>query len=178
MCQRQAGGNLPSSLSLRNAIAMFGYPRVWTRARGTLSSLTRGRRLSHQSRNYHHPPESRMSNIVGSPHEFFNYTSGRWAWDEEEQLRERYRKFDILELQRIAEESVSAGACVSMKKIGEGSYNKSFQLTMADGKVVVARIPNPNAGPACLTTASEVATMDFVSSFVLDHANSFCCQSI
>ncbi|KAJ9205852.1 hypothetical protein DTO164E3_1105 [Paecilomyces variotii] len=33
---------------------------------------------------------------------------------------------------------------------------------MANGKAVVARIPNPNAGPAFLTTASEVATMDFL----------------
>lgn len=29
--------------------------------------------------------------------------------------------------------------------------------------VVIARIPNPNAEPAGYTTASEVATMDFVS---------------
>ncbi|KAH6638995.1 kinase-like domain-containing protein [Boeremia exigua] len=32
---------------------------------------------------------------------------------------------------------------------------------MDDGAVVIARIPNPNAGPPFKTTASEVATMDF-----------------
>ncbi|KAJ5346857.1 uncharacterized protein N7506_000110 [Penicillium brevicompactum] len=32
---------------------------------------------------------------------------------------------------------------------------------MANGIEVVAKVPNPNAGQACLTTASEVATMDF-----------------
>ncbi|KAL4946815.1 hypothetical protein BDV06DRAFT_208453 [Aspergillus oleicola] len=61
----------------------------------------------------------------------------------------RYREFDILELQKSL-----------MKKVGEGY--KSFKLTMANGKAVVARIPNPNAGPAVSTTASEVATMDFL----------------
>ncbi|EAW12144.1 uncharacterized protein ACLA_061040 [Aspergillus clavatus NRRL 1] len=49
-----------------------------------------------------------------------------------------------------------------MEKLGEGSYNKSFKLTMANGKAVIARIPNPNAGPSFWTTASEVATMDFL----------------
>ncbi|THC90747.1 hypothetical protein EYZ11_009794 [Aspergillus tanneri] len=103
-----------------------------------------------------------MANVVGNPHDFYGYTSGRWVWDEKEQLRERYREFDILELQKVAMESASSDSCVSMEKLGEGSYNKSFQLTMANGKAVVARIPNPNAGPAFLTTASEVATMDFL----------------
>jgi hypothetical protein len=58
-----------------------------------------------------------------------------------------------------------------MEKLGERSYNKTFRLVMANGKVIVARIPNPNAGPASLTTASEAATMDFVSSFIVNHAN-------
>jgi hypothetical protein len=48
-------------------------------------------------------------------------------------------------------------------------------LTMGDGREVVAKIPNPNAGPAGLTVASEVATMDFVSGSLSllswDHAN-------
>jgi hypothetical protein len=33
---------------------------------------------------------------------------------------------------------------------------------MNDGKVVIARLPNPNAGPPFYATASEVATMEFV----------------
>lgn len=37
-----------------------------------------------------------------------------------------------------------------------------FLLTMANGKAVAARIPHPNAGPVVLTTASEIATMDFL----------------
>ncbi|KAF4260750.1 hypothetical protein KXV50_007694 [Aspergillus fumigatus] len=103
-----------------------------------------------------------MATIVGNPHGFFSYTSGRWIWDEEDQLRERYREFDILELQKVAMESASAESCVRMEKLGEGSYNNFFLLTMANGKAVAARIPNPNAGPVVLTTASEIATMDFL----------------
>lgn len=42
-------------------------------------------------------------------------------------------------------------------------YNKAFLLTMNDGTQVVAKLPNPNAGAPHFTTASEVATMEFVS---------------
>jgi hypothetical protein len=41
-------------------------------------------------------------------------------------------------------------------------YNKALLLTMDDGTQAVAKIPNPNAGRPHLTTASEVATMEFV----------------
>jgi len=94
---------------------------------------------------------------------FFQYTSGRWLWDEEKELRERYRKFNVDELKRIATESVGAKSCVSMIKLNEGGYNKVFKLVMDNGCVAIARVPCPNAGPACKTTASEVATMEFVS---------------
>lgn len=38
--------------------------------------------------------------------DYFCYTSGRWLWDEEEQLLDRYKAFNVLELQRIAAKSV------------------------------------------------------------------------
>ena len=43
----------------------------------------------------------------------------------------------------------------------EGSFNKALLLTMSDGNEVIAKIPCPNAGPPHLTTASEVATLEF-----------------
>ena len=49
-----------------------------------------------------------------------------------------------------------------MLKISEGQYNKVFQLTMGNELEIVARLANPNAGRPHFTTASEVATMDFV----------------
>ncbi|KAI9675676.1 MAG: Phosphotransferase enzyme [Caeruleum heppii] len=98
---------------------------------------------------------------------FFRYTSGRWIWDEDQQLRHRFRPFNVEELQRVAAKSVGARFCVTMTKLAEGSFNKVFRLVMDDGKVVIVRISNPNAGPEYLTTASEVATMDMLRT-VLD----------
>lgn len=91
-----------------------------------------------------------------SNHEdFFRYTGGRWLWDEEQQLRDRYRVFDPVALQRIAAESVGSNRCVSMRKLAEGGYNKVFCLLLDDGKAAIACIPNPNAGPGFYTTASS-----------------------
>lgn len=49
-----------------------------------------------------------------------------------------------------------------MLKFLEGQHNKAFLITMDNGAEVVAKIPNPIAGPAFYTTASEIATRDFV----------------
>lgn len=48
-------------------------------------------------------------------------------------------------------------------KCVEGQFNKVLILTMDDGNEVVAKIPNPNAGPSFYMLASEVATRHFVS---------------
>ena len=42
-------------------------------------------------------------------------------------------------------------------------YNEAFMLTMDDGIQAVAKVPKSNAGRLHFTTASEVATMEFVS---------------
>ncbi|QVM06360.1 Phosphotransferase enzyme [Coccidioides posadasii str. Silveira] len=49
----------------------------------------------------------------------------------------------------------------------ETNLHKTFQLQMDDGRVVMARIPHPNAGPATYATASDVAVMEFTRT-VLD----------
>jgi hypothetical protein len=95
--------------------------------------------------------------------EYYRYTSGRWLWDEDAQLRDRYKRFNVAELKKTAAKAIGAATCVSMSKLAEGGFNKIFRLVMNDGTIVIARIPNPNAGPPFKTTASEVATMDFVS---------------
>lgn len=93
----------------------------------------------------------------------FRYTSGRWLWDEEQQLRDRYKAFNVSQLQTLAAQAIGSESCDSITKLAEGGFNKVFRLSMNDGKTILARIPNPNAGPAFYTTASEVATMEFVS---------------
>ena len=73
-------------------------------------------------------------------------------------------EFNVNELARVAAKAVGAEMCVSIGKYPDGMYNKAMLLTMDSGTQVVAKVPNPNAGKPHFTTASEVATMDFVSS--------------
>jgi hypothetical protein len=42
----------------------------------------------------------------------FCYTSGRWLWNEREQLESRYRKLDVLNLQRAACQAVGVDKCL------------------------------------------------------------------
>lgn len=67
------------------------------------------------------------------------------------------------ELCRIAAQSVGSQSCVEVTKLPEGNFTKALLLRMDDGKECVAKIPNSNAGRAHFLTASEVATMEFVS---------------
>ena len=117
---------------------------------------------SSQARVHHNSSRTMAANSTSPYKNFFHYTSGRWLWDEERQLGERFLIFNVQELQRLAAESVGARSCISITKLAEGGYNKVFRLVMDNGYVAIARIPNPNAGPAHKTTASEVATMEFV----------------
>jgi hypothetical protein len=95
--------------------------------------------------------------------EFFEFTRGRFVVAERDQMARRRVRFDMNELVKIAARSVGASHCVSVQKCPDGMYSKCFQLTLDDGQEVIAKIPNPNAGRAYYTAASEVATMDFVS---------------
>jgi len=94
--------------------------------------------------------------------DLFNYTRGRFVMDEGNEMSRRHVEFNVDELARIAAAAVAAEHCVSIKKFPDGMYNKALLLTMNDGTEAVAKIPNPNAGYPHLTTASEVATMEFV----------------
>ncbi|KJX97384.1 phosphotransferase enzyme family protein [Zymoseptoria brevis] len=73
----------------------------------------------------------------------------------------RWRKFNTAELAQAAAPAAGSRSCVKLAKLSEGSFNKAFVLTMDDGKEIIAKIPNPNAGYEHFTTASEVATMDY-----------------
>lgn len=107
---------------------------------------------------------SRHANRPVEEHEqLFNYTSGRWLWDEQARLDERYKAFDVQALKDVAIKASGARKCRSITKIAEGRFSKVFRLIMDNGSVAIARIPMPVAGPLHLTVASEVATMDLVS---------------
>ncbi|KAH7087483.1 kinase-like domain-containing protein [Paraphoma chrysanthemicola] len=76
-------------------------------------------------------------------------------------MSQRQVCFNVQELVRCAADAIQADRCVKIEKYPDGMYNKRMLLTMSNGSQVVAKVPNPNAGLAHFTTASEVATMDF-----------------
>jgi hypothetical protein len=96
--------------------------------------------------------------------DLFNYTRGRFVCNEKYEMSQRRVHFNVNELGQRAAEAVGSAYCVKIEKYPDGMYNKTILLTMEDGREVVAKIPNPNAGMPHFTTASEVATMDFVGS--------------
>lgn len=95
--------------------------------------------------------------------DFFNFTRGRFVCNEKEEMARRHIAFDMNELCKAAGLSVGR-ECIKVEKYADGLHNKAFLLTMDNNEQVVAKVPNPNAGPPHLTTASEVATMDMVHS--------------
>ena len=99
----------------------------------------------------------------------YHYTSGRWLWNEKEQLSRRYVKFNPAELVRIATNVTGSKSCIQLKKLPEGNFSKVFLITMDDGKEIIAKLPNPNAGRRHFTTASEVATMAYVGASFLSY---------
>ncbi|PYH80488.1 hypothetical protein BO82DRAFT_417498 [Aspergillus uvarum CBS 121591] len=81
-----------------------------------------------------------------------------------EQLAARYRKFRLPALidAAIGVAGSYASSCTKVIKCIEGQYNKSLILSMDNGQEVVAQLHNPNAGPKFYTSASEVATRQFL----------------
>lgn len=100
-----------------------------------------------------------------SESDIFTYKAQRWLWNEPSQLQRRYLKFNIPSLIHAAEKALVHGAkCVEMTKLPEGNLNKTLLLQMVDGREVIAKLPNPNAGKPYYTTTCEFATMDYVCS--------------
>ena len=98
--------------------------------------------------------------------DYFRFTGGRFVANEKHEMSQRYTRYDIHALGRVAAAAVGSKSCLTIDKYPDSMFNKALLLTMEDGKQVVAKIPNPNAGPSHCTVASEVATMDFVSKHV------------
>lgn len=73
-------------------------------------------------------------------------------------------KFDLNALIRVVETVSGPNAtCIEVTKLPEGNFNKTFAMSLQDGRELIARLPTPNVGPRYYTIASEVATMDYVS---------------
>ncbi|CAG8975464.1 hypothetical protein HYALB_00004780 [Hymenoscyphus albidus] len=98
--------------------------------------------------------------------DLFNYTSGRWIYNESLRLKERVLKFDVNELKKAAAAAIQKDVTKVHKfsKLTEGGFNRAFEITI-DGLSVIARLPYPSTYPKHLTVASEVATINLVRSY-------------
>ncbi|KAH6881211.1 kinase-like domain-containing protein [Coprinopsis sp. MPI-PUGE-AT-0042] len=96
--------------------------------------------------------------------ELFNYTSGRWVFNEALRLQERRLVFDVDEFMRLAAESVGrrSNEIIDFSKLCEGDNNRIFLLTFNDNFQMIARVPYPVTGPKYYALASEVATMEYL----------------
>ncbi|EFR03942.1 phosphotransferase enzyme family protein [Nannizzia gypsea CBS 118893] len=102
--------------------------------------------------------------VPATEQDMFAYRRHRWLSNEDRELALRYLPFDIQNLIKVAVHAVGdhARCCTKILKCAEGLHNKAFLLTLDTREEVLAKLPNPNAGPSHYLTASEVATREFL----------------
>ncbi|KAJ7623720.1 protein kinase subdomain-containing protein PKL/CAK/Fmp29 [Roridomyces roridus] len=102
------------------------------------------------------------------PNELFDYTSGRWIFNDALRLSERRTVFNVTGLRLLAAQSVgrSSSDILSLTKLAEAGFNRCFLITMRDGFKMVARLPYVYNRPSYHVLASEVATMDYLRGVV------------
>ncbi len=101
---------------------------------------------------------------VGAPiteEELFEYNNGRFLLDEKQQYSRRYVKFNVQKLCEKVSSITEHGAPVCKIDKMEGGFSKALLMTIEDGAEVVAKIPNPTAGRAKYSTASEAAVLQY-----------------
>ncbi|RAK95008.1 uncharacterized protein BO80DRAFT_498083 [Aspergillus ibericus CBS 121593] len=85
-------------------------------------------------------------------------------YNEHVRLSERYLKFDVSALKNVA--ALASGYAPSdiaaFSRLSEGGFNRIFQVTLKDGRCVIARLPYPSTVPKRYAVASEVATLDYL----------------
>ncbi|TKX19758.1 hypothetical protein C1H76_7956 [Elsinoe australis] len=101
---------------------------------------------------------------IGAKAELFEYTHGRWLWNDARNRASRRRTFNEVEFRRLAALSIGRESqdIIDFRKLGEGGFNRTFMITFRDGYKLVGRIPFLTTEPRSLLVASEVATLDFL----------------
>ncbi|EAW13223.1 uncharacterized protein ACLA_016690 [Aspergillus clavatus NRRL 1] len=94
--------------------------------------------------------------------EVFAYTNGRFLVDEQRQIERRFLKFNLDALCDVA--AAAGGGTSRIRSIEkfEGGFSKVLLMKMESGNEVIAKVPCRIAGPATLTTASEVGALSYV----------------
>ncbi|KAL8869828.1 MAG: hypothetical protein Q9174_003975 [Haloplaca sp. 1 TL-2023] len=95
-----------------------------------------------------------------SKESLYDYTNGRFLYDETRQLTKRYLQFDLTKLCDEASRVTNGSAVQSIEKM-EGGFSKALLMTMSNGKEIIAKLPCPNAGRAMYSTASEAAVLQY-----------------
>ncbi|KAJ9374479.1 hypothetical protein DTO282F9_1375 [Paecilomyces variotii] len=98
--------------------------------------------------------------------DLFEYTSGRFLFNEELRRTERRVQFDVDALATAICRSVSrpVSDLASIVKLAEGGFNRVLQATFNDDYAVIARIPYHTTVPKYRAVASEAATLDLLRS--------------
>ncbi|KAB8349796.1 hypothetical protein FH972_023809 [Carpinus fangiana] len=98
--------------------------------------------------------------------ELFEYTSGRWIYNEELRRTERSCPFDIDGLTQVLAKTSNrpVSTLLSLAKLSEGGFNRILEATFDDGHQIIARLPYPMVTPKRYTIASEVATLKLLHS--------------
>ncbi|KAL1757525.1 kinase-like domain-containing protein [Schizophyllum commune] len=109
-------------------------------------------------------PRRALSTATESQRDLFEYTAGRWVYNDALRHKERESVFNVDELRRLAAESVNQRVTdvASISKLEEGGFNRVFLVTLRDGQRVIARIPYPVTPPHYYAVASEVATIEYL----------------
>ena len=94
--------------------------------------------------------------------DLYAFTRGRFVVNEQVEMAARRSHFDAEALGRVAAHATGSAGCIKIEKHADGMCNKTLLLTMNDGKEVFVKLPTSNAGMVHYTTASEVATADYV----------------
>ncbi|CRG88085.1 hypothetical protein PISL3812_05112 [Talaromyces islandicus] len=97
--------------------------------------------------------------------ELFTYTNGRFLVDEDRQFARRYRKFNLDAVcDIVAAAGGSTSRIIAIEKF-EGGFSKALLMKKEDGIELIAKVLCRIAGPAFLTTASEVDTLEYVRNY-------------
>ncbi|EZF24527.1 hypothetical protein H112_03015 [Trichophyton rubrum D6] len=98
--------------------------------------------------------------------ELFEYTSGRFLFNEQLRLAERHVQFNRDALATVICQSTGRpeSDLISITKLAEGGFNRVLQATFKDGYTVLARIPYHSMVPKRFVVASEAATLGLLHS--------------
>ncbi|EZF31081.1 hypothetical protein H101_05301, partial [Trichophyton interdigitale H6] len=98
--------------------------------------------------------------------ELFEYTSGRFLFNEQLRLAERHVKFNRDALATVICQSTGRPEfdLISITKLAEGGFNRVLQATFKDGYTVLVRIPYHSMVPKRFAVASEAATLGLLHS--------------